>query len=64
MKNVLVFVAGCMIIAPALLTILSGELLPTLFGILYIVSINIFIPRSFWKRFWKVNMMINKAFEL
>lgn len=63
MKKILVFIAGSIILFPALAFILSGEVISFAIGVLYIVAINIFIPKSFWLNWWKVNLRITKLIE-
>lgn len=58
-----IYIAGCLIITPAFIGILSGDVLVTLFGIFYglvvIVSPSFSsVLRRFWRRWHKANFRV------
>lgn len=66
--KVLNYVACSTIIFVGILLLLSGEIAPTIAGLIWL-AINLKfsclnIGRKMWKRYWKTNMEINRYFGL
>lgn len=53
------FLLGSLVIAPGFFMLLSGDVLETIFGIIYFAIIWHF-PKRFWRRYYASCMRINK----
>ena len=66
--KVLNYVACSTIIFVGIVLLLSGEITPTILGLIWL-AINmkfacLNIGRKMWKRYWKTNLEINRYFGL
>lgn len=62
-KHLFYFTAGSTIIIPAVVMICSGDLTLTIVGCMYAAVLNFYVPRKFWRHFWKSNIYLSKYFE-
>ena len=59
MKNFFYFIAGFALIAPAVVSLLSGNI----FALVYFAFIWVLIPKKIWKKIRDANESISKLLE-
>ena len=63
MKDVLFFILGAILAAPAVFMILSGQLAVELLAIAYMAFICCAVPKKVWRKIIRANLRATKLLE-
>lgn len=63
MERIKVFAAGCLLLTPFLVCLISDSLALIVLGTTYLAIILKFVPKRFWKRFIWVSARFSKILD-
>lgn len=63
MERILIFTAGCLLLLPFFICLISDSLALIVLGMTYLAIILKLVPKRFWKRFIWINTRLSKVLE-
>ena len=63
MERILIFVAGCLLLLPFFVCLISNSLALIVLGTIYLAIILKFIPKKFWRRLIWTSARFSKILE-